>query len=548
MPDAIEDLVNWPSNGLAVVSCWNTGGYSADWHADQVRTRPTPDDKIGNRFLPSFKLNPLGSQSPKSLGPKLRPENEAFLRDNRIPLSLRSDNVASNVTTLDRLPIALESIPNSPVIWTIKDGVLNDGAVADCFGPTKVWLDAGLKWAEKSGFILDLQKRFPDAAFVLLGDNNESNVDSIGRYVAGNSWKPNLETLSLRVHDYAATHTPADFALEFADRRDWQYKQHFAGFNIGLTEWIGRLLTEAYKIGTVQPAYTDQFGHYDGGGSPLYVSGAGNGTTGDFTSSDWFKVYYSSPINLQAEADNPRHFREWFIQFFPGTAFDGYRLGRHEVITPDHIEAWAQWLLWSTRGNGRGINLRYFTETGQKPKNPFLDTDLSRQIVTDAGHPELVDLKEEDYIKPLMRAVTRIAENETLRRFFQHGNAVQTGTHPANEIRAFTTTPATVFPPAGQPDDGFRLLDCDVNTPRSQWVRPPGPNSRGAFNPISIKVWATATELDGEYEINIWCPCPRPLSCNITLPNGWKFPVTITEPGMDFVLKPKAGFDVEVVQ
>jgi hypothetical protein len=92
------------------------------------------------------------------------------------------------------------------------------------------------------------------------------------------------------------------------------------------------------------------------------------------------------------------------------------------------------------------------------------------------------------------------------------------------------------------------LLECDVNTPRSQWVREPKANVRGAFNPISIKVWGNATELDGEYHVFIWCPCPRPLSCNITLPNGWRFPVTITEPGMDFVVKPKAGFDVEVVQ
>ena len=540
MPDAIEDLRAWPLNGLPIVSNWNTGGYLPDWHVDQVR--------LGNRFLPSFKFNPLGSQSPKSLGPKLRPENEAFLRDNRIPLSLRSDNVATNITTLPRLPIAPESIPLSGVVWTIKNGQLGDEGIADCFGPSQVWFDSGKKWASQSGFVADLQRRFPEAAYVVLGDNNESAVDSIGRYVSGGAWKPNLESLSVRVGYYAEDHTPAEFATEFALRRDSQYKAHFSGFgDDGLTAWKGRLLTEAYKIGTVQPAYTDQFGHYDGGGSPLYVSGAGNGTTGDFTSSDWFKVYYSSPINLKAEAENPKHFREWFVQFFPGTAFDGYRLGRHEIITPAHIEAWAQWLLWSTRGNGRGINLRYFTETKQTPTNPFLDSDLSRQIVTDAGHPELIGLTEEDYIKPLMRAVNRIAENDTLRRFFQYGRAVQTGTHPANEIRAFTATPATVFPPAGQPDDGFRLLECDVNTPRSQWVRQPAANVRGAFNPIQIKVWGNATELDGEYHVFIWCPCPRPLSCNITLPNGWKFPVTITEPGMDFVVKPKAGFDVEIV-
>jgi hypothetical protein len=548
MPDAIEDLRAWPGNALPIVSNWNTGGYLPDWHVDQVR--------LGNRFLPSFKFNPLGSQSPKSLGPKLRPENEAFLRDNRIPISLRSDNVATNITTLPRLPISLQSIESSPVVWTIKNGVLGDEGIADCFGPATVWRDAGVKWAKESGFILDLQKRFPDAAYVVLGDNNESGVDSIGRYVSGGVWKSDLPptqrqdlaTLSLRVRDYAETHTPAEFAEQFAWRRDWQYNAHWDGFNHGLTTWNNRLYTEAYKIGTVQPAYGDQFGHYDGGGSPLYVSGAGNGTTGDFTSPDWFKVYYSSPINLRAEAENPRHFREWFIQFFPGTAFDGYRLGRHEIITPTHIEAWAQWLLWSTRGNNRGVNLRYFTETKQAPTNPFLDSDASKQIVTNAGYPDLMACTEEDYIRPLMRAVNRIADNPVLRKYFQDGNAVQTGTHPGNEVRAFTTTQAITFPPAGEPDDGFRLLECDVNTPRSQWVRPPGPNSRGAFNPISIKVWATATELNGEYEINIWCPCPRPLSCNITLPNGWKFPVTITEPGMDFVVKPKSGFDVEVVQ
>jgi hypothetical protein len=159
-----------------------------------------------------------------------------------------------------------------------------------------------------------------------------------------------------------------------------------------------------------------------------------------------------------------------------------------------------------------------------------------------------VDLKQEDYIKPLMRAVNRIAENPTLRKFFQDGRAVQTGTHPGNEVRAFTTTPATVFPPAGQPDDGFRLLECDANTPRSQWVREPKANVRGAFNPISIKVWGTATELDGSYLVHLWTPCKVPFFCNVTLPNGWRVPVTMTEPNEYRLVKPKAGFDVEVVQ
>lgn len=545
--DAVQDVREWPSNGLPVVSNWNTLGYDANWHVDQARA--------GNRFIPSFKFNPLDRESPLSRGPTLTPVNEAFMRVNRIPIGLRSDNWATNITQLKRLPIALESIPNSPVVWTIKGGVLGDEGIADCFGPAPVWRDAGTKWATQSGLIADLQKRFPDAAYLLLGDNNEANVDFVGRYadtttndktgITTSTWKPALETLSLRVRDFAVNHTPAEFAAEFAARRDTQYNELSAGFSDGLGPWKGRVYTEAYKVGTVQAFYGDQFGHYDGGGSPLYVSGNSNGITADFTNPDWFKIFYISPISLKFEAENPKHFREWFIQFYPGTAFEGYKAGRHAIMTPERIEAWVQWLCWVSRGNHRGLNLRCFTETREKPTNSFLDSDASRKIVTDAGNPELIALTEEDYFRPVMTTANKIAENPILRRFFVDGNAVQTGTNPLNEVRAFTSYKPIVFPQPGQPDDGFRLLDCDLNTPRSNWIWLPGPNARGKINPnISIKVWGTATELKGDYLVHLWTPCVLTGQCTITIP-GAGVPLPVAGAGM---LPQPASFTVDVPQ
>jgi hypothetical protein len=583
VPQYIKDLQEWPHNGLPVASCWNTGGFVFDWHVNQAR--------LGYRFIPSVKLNQVNPQSGTTLGPKLLAVNETFLRDSRLGICLRADNLAGVITALDRLPIALESIPNSPVVWSIRARVfpvldangkpvldlatgkpktftavtLGDEAIADTFGPPSIWDKAGYDWA-KVAFLGDLQKRFPNAAFVLLADNNESNKESTASYVLGttkdkygdyvNVWRTpenlakygavgkTLQELSLRVRDYAQDHTVAEFIEEFNTRQDVLYNSLFSGFNAGLDAWKFKLLTEAYKVGTFNPGYSPQFGHYDGGSGPLYISGGGNGITGDFTSPDWFSVYHYSPIALKAEASNPNHFRTVFIQVFPGATFDGYQAGRHGIVTPEHIAAWAQWILWSVKGNKRGVNLRYFEESKRKPTDPFYTSDAAKKIVSDAGYPEMANLTEEDFIRPLMVAVNTICDDPVLREFFVYGKPVQAGTHPDSEIQYFTTNLPKVFPPLGEPDDGFRLLECDLNTQRSQWVIKPGPNKRGGINPATkIVVWPTATERDGSYLVHLWTPpCPLPLDCKITLPNGYQFSVTITKPNEYVLVEPLVGY------
>jgi hypothetical protein len=135
-----------------------------------------------------------------------------------------------------------------------------------------------------------------------------------------------------------------------------------------------------------------------------------------------------------------------------------------------------------------------------------------------------------------------------LRRFFVEGKPVATGTHPASEIQYFTTNAPKLFPPVGEPDDGFRLLECDLNTPRRDWIRKPGPNTRGGYNPISIRVWGTATELNGEYLVHLWSPCPLSGTCRVTVPGAGTFEVPVPTPNRYVLLSPKRGFDVELIQ
>lgn len=554
-PQHVQDLRDWQALGLPIVSNWNTGGFQFDWHVEQVRS--------GNRFLPTVKLNILSPTSPSEIGPKLKRENEAFVRDNGIPLSIRTDNIATILTKLPRLPLAPDSIPNSPVVWTIKNGVLGDEAIADVFGPSAIWRRAGEQWG-RSGLVTDLQRRFPDAPYIVLADNNESNVDKFARYVNGapnpdyypdriNSWLPQLETLSVRVRDYAASgKTPDDFRREFNVRTDAQYNGLFSGFNDSLTAWKGRLLTEAYGIGTSandwdvksSKQYNPLFGRYDGGGSALYV---GSSITSDFTSPDWFGVYFASPIHLKAESLNPKHFREVFLNLSPGGCFGGYQAGKHEIITEERYAAHVQWLLWSLKGDRRPVNLRYWVSNANKPTSPLCDTDAARKIVTDAGYPELATATEEMPIRAVNAAVNKILDNPTLRKFWIDGKPVQTGTHPGNEIRYYTTNKPRVFPQPGDSDEGFRLLDCDLNTPRSQWIRQPGPNTRGGYNPISIKVWGTATESDGAYLVQLWSPCKLSGTCKVTIPGVDKLiEMPVPQPLVYRVVR--AGWVVETIE
>lgn len=571
--DPVADVKNWHRDGLPICANWNTFGFSFDWHVEQVRA--------GNRLLPTLKLPVLTPDEFKnSAAPTLKPDNAAFLRDNRLPICIRTDNVATVITRLPRLPKTIENLPLSPVVWTLKGGVLDDEAIADVFGPVQSWSDAGAQWAQMK-IMRELQIQFPFPAYVVLADNNEANrdkpdrywepvVDGTGRAIQTNNggfqmrWKPldMIERLSIRTRDFASEHTIDEQRHVSHANHNEKYNALFAAFRDTLTPGWRELLTEGYAVGTftttgdidVSDQYDYQFGHYDGGGSSLYINGDADSqwsartTLSDFTSPAWFKVYHLTPSAERAESINPKHFREVFLMMSGAATYNGLQRGRHAMMTPDASAGHLQWLLWSIKGDRRPVMLRYWLGNQTGPTTPFFATDAARKIVNDLGFPEIANGTQAMYVNAMMSAVNTILDNPTLRKFWQDGTPVCTGTHPEFEIRWKEGAKPVTYPVDG-PNKSWRLLDVDVNTPRSKWINQPTVNSRGGYTrDMQIKVWGTATELDGDFLVHLWTPCKLDGTVRFTIPGAGTFEVPAPAQNSYWLVKKPVGYIVEAVE
>lgn len=535
----IEDIKNFMQEGLPIAAHWNTGGFVFDWHVEKI--------KAGNRMIPSIKYNVFPSTQPTSLPPKLKPENETFLRENGLPICLRTDNIPQNFTNDKRLPEVEASIPISPLVWskvetTTPSGTVvsyKDEGICDPFADVSLWSTLGQKWGS-TNYVTQIQQRFPNAAYVVIADNNESNYDNPTRYLDttfdkynkiacdkyGNRicvWKSQtiLPSLSVRTAEYAKTHSVEEYTSQFYTNRNQQYKALYDGFNNALTPWKGRLYSEGYKIGgqsLVGGIYNPGLDRYNMcGGGQMYVS---SGAGADFTSSDYFKMYNNIPRYEYVENINPvAHVREVFLSLAGGAAYKSCMAGIHDFITPELYAAHIQWLMWSQKGVKRPLMLRYWIGNAWTPSTPIFSAAQKADLES-IGKSEYANLTEEDYYGAVLKSINLVCEHPVLRDFWQNGVPVVTGKHPENEILQFTFSTPIEYPPIGYPDNRWRLLDCSLNTPRENWIRLPKTNAPGGYNPISIKVWGTATELNGAYLCHFWTPCTLTGKMTFTLPVG----------------------------
>jgi hypothetical protein len=169
--------------GLPAAASWNTGGFTFQWHVDQVRS--------GHRLIPSFKMpsfdelqtNPAKVVLYKDGLAKTYAPEWAYLKANNLPLCLRADNLAVSLTSPRyRLPKVLESIPNSPLLWSMKDGVLEDEAVVDSFGDPKFWANEGTV-SGNGPFVSTIQQLLPAPAWGWMVENHESAIENISKYI-----------------------------------------------------------------------------------------------------------------------------------------------------------------------------------------------------------------------------------------------------------------------------------------------------------------------------------------------------------------------------
>lgn len=575
-PSSVADLRDWRTNGLPAVAVWSNVGFSPDWHIEQVRA--------GRRVIPNFVFKAL----PEDYPAKLKQDNIRFLRDSSVPINLRSDNWATMMTNKAyRVLPSLANLPRSSNVISLKNGVYGDENIADMFAPPELWQERGRMWGQCKT-AKQLQTLAPNAAFILISNNNEACKDSPWRYGVSTSitefgsaiydWKPNLETLSVRVAEFAKTHTFSEFVRESYKLTDIQYKALLAGFRESFgPAWKDKVvLSDCYGGGfrnTIGPEfYNPDMGHHDGGGGILYARYGGNPVYWDFTSPKFCEVFLANAAFQNAESLNPNAFREAFLSIKQDEIFLGANSKKHAPITPTRWEAVAEWLLWSMQGGNRGKLIRPWYDNGYTPTSPFITTDANKALAIQHGEPELLTATYGDYVNAAIRAVDRICEHPVLRRFYQEGKPVCTSkAHPINEIvqkpdyskvvppipRVFPDTLRT-YPRPGDPDDGFRQLEIDINTPReirdknvafrngevpnaagswvNGWVKPPWANSAGQYWPYaSIKVWGTATELNGDYLVHLWSPCKLDGRCQITIPNAGTYTVDVPQPN-DYVV------------
>lgn len=463
--DNIADLRTAIDDGLPVSACWNVVGFKFDWHVEQV--------KQGRRLYPSIACPYVyggdNANSAKALKYNITPfpSQFAYLRENKLPIMLRYNNVAQTFAMRPRLDPLPENIPLSPLAWNIdEDGSLNDLPSIDVFGPPEIWKEEGGNLAQ-STYLKTLQELLPDPAVVFFAENNEGSDikfksalrtlpkqkgDTEIRY----GWLSldELSRISLRYRDRVAQldpkASPWDEYPSYSARRSALYSAFHDGLKAGLSPaWVSRFRTAAYSAGdgTVLPPSVAakypalQADPFDAYGPPFYVG--------------WFQTYdLTDPSNLaeatkgipgwlQHEERRPGSLREVFLFMSDGGALFGASAGKYEVITPARWQALCEWLLWTCHKDGGGpVLLHYWNGAATKPTDPFFPGSSDER---------LVGITHGDYVKATALACDRVCEAPELREFWLKGTKVPV-TYPPG--------PVNVWRSVIKHPDGRLLLYC----------------------------------------------------------------------------------------
>jgi hypothetical protein len=497
-PSHLVDLRDWQRLGLPAAANWNVVGMQA-WHVAQV--------KAGHRVIPSVQLPnyaPPGTAgvnagNPKILDRILAGFDFAYLRDNNVPICIRTNNICDAFNDERYRPPAVSKLVDSPVVWRmLEDGNVDTTQLIDPFGPLSNWQNEGKLWAT-TPYMQQLQSKYASPPFVLFVENNEGRYDNPKRYTAerdrSGKWLPpeQLAFLSLRMREYVMANsgtTLFDFYPVLWAKREAQWKAFYAAFDAALSQgWQGKILTVGY--GSIQPEPGRSVADcYDAGSPRLYVGG---GARADFTALLHIDALEFVDTWKELRSRNPRAYREASTFLGPNGALGGAKAGKHELITPTHWDAYAQYLLWSMQEPGVPVLLRRYSNSPTRAAEPFFPRETHAEL--DAlGGGALKRLTIDDYQQPELKAVDRICTDQVLREFWLKGTPVE-------------IADAALYP---------RLLTCDANTRRSLWSRRNGQIDTSA----SIKVWSLATRApNGDTLVFAWSPCKLTEKITVSVPD-----------------------------
>lgn len=549
-PDNLADLRAWPTSGLPVAAAWNCEGTPCRWHVEQVQA--------GHRLLPSvffpnYDAFDVHCSNARQIGMFVDPNADAlrWLAANNLPLCLRTNNISNAFERSKRYRGG--DFATQPIVYRrLADGTLDQIPRTDPFAGNAAWETEGRLWGA-SPWVKRIGEFHPSPPWLMFVENNEGQYDEVRNYIAAGQWKPALDTLSVRMAAWVkanGTAVPDDAVTLFWQSRAAQYGTLYQAFREA-SPWPGVPLTTAAYGGSMVlqsptiPRDADEIGYdpeglsYDALSPAQYITP----TNGDLTS-----VWFWSQISNKIPA------WEWLEKMGPGTGDSGLgkgrnawrevsvsvnpegavaatNAGRHEVVTPALFDAWCGWLLWSLREPGRPMLLRHWNGSALKPDGAF------------SSDPRLAGVTHGDYILAAAKACDRICEHPTLREFWLKGRPVVVPGAPAHPTDVFRAkfAPGTQYPRAGDSDTRWRCLDCDQNTPRSDWkwgtlTLPSGEKRNGVTG--SNKVWACATELEGRWLVYAFSPCKLTAPIRLTIPGAGDVTVDPPQPWAYYLVEP----------
>lgn len=432
-PTNLDDLRGWPANRLPIGAVWNAGGFTFDWHVEQVQS--------GRRLIPTIILKmPDQANKPtlvsgKEGKPGLSQYNPQlkYLSDSGLPIGLRVNSNIGNCFTDSprwRFPKVAESIANSPLMWRLdprKGDALNDVPTPDVYGLASNWASEGALWSA-SLEVQWLVQQLPNPAYVVLWDNNEDAVpnakDFFNPAVNGQprQWKTDAElrSISIRAADrHLQPDCPPDFDSykpEFDRLYAAQYGELFKAFKAGTNP--------AWSLNFRTGAYSDPGTHFDSNSVACYLGA--NRTLNSFDDA----LAVTGDTWVERSKTRPGAHIELFISLEPGGVFQG-----RDVLTPERfgglVEQWA-WRVRRLNADGASpVVLHYWNLNPTKPTDLFFvgdnaDKSQARLTALDAaGYPELTAATHADYIQPVIEVADRIASDAKVRAFWQRGTPVE---------------------------------------------------------------------------------------------------------------------------
>lgn len=494
--DNVQDLRQWPTLGLPIAAEWNVDGF-AGWHVQQVQE--------GRRLLPSIRVPqyaPPGTPGMNANNPKPTATildsfgDWEFVRSRKVPLCLRTNNICSVFADARYRPPAVAEIENSPVVWRYAaDGSLDTRPLVDPFGADDNWSAEGQLWG-RSHFLTELQARYPQPPFLLLVENNEGPYfnPKLAADPKTGAWLEPLDAHSIRLAEYVATHgaSLAEFWPVLYQRRAEQYKALFAAFDEALSRgWQGKTYTAAYGATKSTPGPSEADCYDAGSPSVAYIGGGARSNFTALTHGDILR--YDAVWTARREA-NPRAYREISLTIGRSGATNGAAAGKHEVITPARWQGYCEYLLWAMRAESGGVPvlLRHYVGTRSRPDDAF----------------GVEPYTEGDYARAVVAACDFVCEQKTLRHWYRGATALRVEQGPYG-----------------------RLLTCDVNTPRGQWIDP----KKGKVSAeAEIQVWCLGFELRGNTLLVVWSPCVLDDTFLVDVPGRGTFELMPPAEGADY--------------